>query len=43
MGKQIGMFWGFYIGMGIATAGTFFGEMMCFFVFRYYFTEKAQE
>lgn len=40
---QIGIFWGPWIGFGIASAGTFVGEMLCYIVFRYYFTEKAQE
>ncbi|CEQ43223.1 SPOSA6832_05133 [Sporobolomyces salmonicolor] len=39
----VGLIWGVWVGFGIACAGTFFGEMMCFFVFKYWFTKKAAE
>ncbi|GAA5909017.1 hypothetical protein JCM5296_002111 [Sporobolomyces johnsonii] len=39
----VGLIWGLWVGFGIACAGTFLGEMMCFFVFKYWFTKKAAD
>ncbi|GAA5897928.1 VTT domain-containing protein [Sporobolomyces salmoneus] len=39
----VGLIWGLWIGFAIACVGTFVGEMLCFFVFKYLLTKKAQE
>ncbi|GAA5822389.1 hypothetical protein JCM10212_006828, partial [Sporobolomyces blumeae] len=39
----VGLIWGVWIGFAIACAGTFIGEMLCFFLFKYLLTKKAQE
>ncbi|KAL8286667.1 hypothetical protein RQP46_004195 [Phenoliferia psychrophenolica] len=37
----IGLIWGFWKGFLITSAGVFFGELACFFVFRYFLTARA--
>ncbi|GAA6007362.1 hypothetical protein JCM11491_003104 [Sporobolomyces phaffii] len=39
----VGLIWGVWIGFAIACAGTFIGEMLCFFLFKYLLSRKAQE
>ncbi|GAA5936501.1 TVP38/TMEM64 family protein [Sporobolomyces koalae] len=39
----VGLIWGVWIGFAIACVGTFIGEMLCFFLFKYLLTKKAQE
>ncbi|SGY13544.1 BQ5605_C010g05890 [Microbotryum silenes-dioicae] len=39
----VGLIWGIWIGFAIACAGTFIGELACFFAFKYFFTEKARK
>lgn len=39
----VGLIWGLWIGFAIACVGTFVGEMLCFFLFKYLLTKKAQE
>lgn len=37
----VGLIWGIWIGFAIACAGTFLGEVACYYVFRYFLTEHA--
>ncbi|GAA6002969.1 hypothetical protein JCM10207_001924 [Rhodosporidiobolus poonsookiae] len=37
----IGLIWGVWIGFAITCAGTFIGEVLCFYLFKYFLTEKA--
>ncbi|KAM0748413.1 hypothetical protein T439DRAFT_382251 [Meredithblackwellia eburnea MCA 4105] len=39
----VGLIWGLWIGFGIACAGTFIGEALCYFLFKYLLTERAQK
>ncbi|ORY58007.1 snare associated Golgi protein-domain-containing protein [Leucosporidium creatinivorum] len=39
----VGLIWGLWVGFAIACAGTFLGELGCYVMFRYFFTEKAQK
>ncbi|KAL8280864.1 hypothetical protein RQP46_006868 [Phenoliferia psychrophenolica] len=39
----VGLIWGLWIGFAIAAAGTFFGEMACYYTFKYLLTAKAQK
>lgn len=39
----VGLIWGVWIGFAIACAGTWIGEMLCFFLFKYLLSKKAQE
>ncbi|GAA5964087.1 hypothetical protein JCM8115_005335 [Rhodotorula mucilaginosa] len=37
----VGLIWGIWIGFAIACAGTFLGEVACYYVFRYFLTDHA--
>ncbi|BGP08837.1 hypothetical protein JCM10049v2_004688 [Rhodotorula toruloides] len=37
----VGLIWGVWIGFAIACAGTFIGEVLCFFAFKYFLTGHA--
>ncbi|GJN91112.1 hypothetical protein Rhopal_004130-T1 [Rhodotorula paludigena] len=37
----VGLIWGMWIGFGLAAAGTFIGEILCFWLFKYFFTGYA--
>ncbi|GAA5863959.1 hypothetical protein JCM3774_004433 [Rhodotorula dairenensis] len=37
----VGLIWGVWIGFAIACAGTFLGEVACYYVFRYFLTDHA--
>ncbi|KAK4702512.1 hypothetical protein P7C70_g3718, partial [Phenoliferia sp. Uapishka_3] len=39
----VGIIWGLGRGFAIACAGTFLGELACFYAFRYWFTNRAQK
>lgn len=39
----VGLIWGVWWGFAIVTAGTFIGEVLCFWGFKYLFTRKAAE
>ncbi|GAA5987927.1 hypothetical protein JCM10908_007273 [Rhodotorula pacifica] len=37
----VGLVWGVWKGFAIACAGTFIGEVACYYVFRYFLTDRA--
>ncbi|BGP40758.1 hypothetical protein JCM10449v2_004723 [Rhodotorula kratochvilovae] len=39
----VGLIWGVWIGFAIACAGTYIGEILCFWAFKYFFTNKAND
>lgn len=39
----VGLIWGVWWGFAIVNAGTFIGEVLCFWGFKYLFTRKAAE
>ncbi|GAA6049735.1 hypothetical protein JCM3770_004433 [Rhodotorula araucariae] len=38
-----GLIWGVWVGFAIACAGTYIGEILCFWAFKYLFTNKAND
>lgn len=39
----VGIIWGLAWGFLIAIAGTWLGEILCFYLFKYFFREKAKK